>query len=115
MGSIFHSQELLGSKLTESTLFAQLQGWRAGRLTVARTDDPVFRITDTPSDGIFGDCPWTSTTANTIFGRHNGLRGLAVAMLTPGGWLATDGLSAAWTAEIVEQRGDAALVRLNRI
>lgn len=114
MGGMFHSQELYGSFLTASTLWFQLQAWRAGRLQVARKDYPVFWITDAPSNPVYGDCPWMTTTVNAIFGRHNGQTGMAVAMLTPALWTPTMGLSNLWDAEIIEQRGDSTLVGLMR-
>lgn len=115
VNSMFHSETLLGSNLTESSCWNQLVAWRDGRVSVAWKDYPLFKITDVPSDTIVGDCPWFTTSVGMIVGRHDGYRGIAVGMMAPEPWSPTTGLNAGWRAEIIEQRGDAALVAVWRI
>ncbi len=113
MNSCFTAEPLLGSEFLDSTIFYQLQAWVAGRQTVGWKDWPQFYITEgiTGSSDV-GDTPWTYTDALLVAGRHNGVIGMAVACKTPLGWDPTAGLTAGWTAVIIEQRNDAALVGL---
>lgn len=112
IGACFHAEQLLGSEFTLSDNFYQFQAWREGRQTVARNDFAQFYLASgTPS----GDAPWTNNAALMVYGRHNGLIGMAVAMDVPSGWDPTTDLAAGWTAEIIEQRDDAVLVGLMQV
>jgi hypothetical protein len=113
IGSCFHAEQLLGSIITLADLFYQLQAWRQGRLAVARNDFQQFYIGEgVTGSAEVGDCPWVFSPNLMIYGRHNGAIGMAVAIGIDASWNPTDDLQAGWTAEIIEQRDDAALVGL---
>lgn len=113
IGSVFHSQELLGSRFTDPAHSGQLQAWLQGRAAVS-SQQPGEEFYLTSSGSSYGQGPWASTTALTIYGRIAGGSGLALIMRIDGGFNVNASLNPGWTVTVVEQRSDALLVSVRQ-
>lgn len=114
IGAIFHSTEALGSYVRSTAHAAQLQAFVEGRAKVSsRMDGNEFLIF---RDGtILGNCPWRTTSAYCVYGRHNGAIGKAFAFDIPGGFNPNSGLNPGWFGVINETRGGGMLIDLGTI
>ncbi len=109
MGVIFHSHILLNSYLQHSSLEPMLQAFIDGTNRISsRMPGTEFAVFSTGA--VYGSSPWAANTAFVVYGRHNGISGKAIAMITPGGWSVSASLNPGWTATIVETRSDASLI-----
>jgi hypothetical protein len=114
IGAIFHSQELLGSDVNNAAHAAQLQAFIEGRARVS-SRLPGNEFWANTSGVLGGDSPYTvGPSLPGIYGRHNGITGVAFAMFIPGGWTEVTGLATGWTAVAIETRGDGMLIQLER-
>lgn len=114
IGATFHSHPLLASQVNDPADQANFAAWIQGRRTVSSQMAATNEFYATSAGALVGDCPWTATTALALYGRHNGVSGMALIMRIDGGFSVTANLAAGWSVAIVEQRQDAILVSVLR-